>query len=99
MVEENEEVGAMTCCSEDSGADDMIKHCPMAARFDQIIGKSRLGLYLMVLGVALIVLGITIVVQPKILVWLAGAVATLMGVALVVAAYQINRMKSSLGNR
>jgi len=96
MAEDSAESGDMICCSQDSEAGDMIKHCPMATRFDQIIGKSHLGLYLMLFGVALVVLGIAIVVQPKILVWLAGVVAALMGIALLMTAYQINRMKSSL---
>lgn len=95
MTEDNIEADAI-CCSQDGESGDMIAHCPMASRFDQIIGKSHLGLYLMLFGIALVVLGIAIVVQPEILVWLAGAVATLMGIALLMAAYHINRMKPSL---
>ena len=96
MTDDNTEAEDVICCSQESEGGDMIKHCPMASRFDEIIGKSHLGFYLMLFGIVLVVLGIAIVVQPKILVWLAGAVATLMGIALLMAAYQLNRMKSSL---
>ena len=96
MTEDNTRTEDLVCCSQDSEGGDMIKHCPMASRFDEIVGKSHLGFSLMLFGIALIVLGIAIVVQPKILVWLAGAVATVMGIALLMATYQLNRMKSSL---
>jgi uncharacterized membrane protein HdeD (DUF308 family) len=96
MTKENTESDDMICCSQDSEGGDMMKHCPMAERFDEIIGKSQLGFYLIIFGIALVVLGIAIVVKPSILVWLAGAVATLTGIVLLIAAFQINRMKSSL---
>ena len=96
MTDDNTESTDIVCCAEGSEGDDIIRHCPMAKRFDEIIGKSQLGLYLMIFGIMLVVLGVSIVVQPKILIWLAAAVATIMGLALLVAAYYINRMKSSL---
>ena len=96
MTDGNTESDDMICCAEGSEGVDMIGHCPMAERLDEIIGKSQLGLYLMIFGIMLVVLGVAIVVQPKILIWLVAAAATVMGIALLVAAYYINRMKSSL---
>jgi hypothetical protein len=69
MTKENTESDDMICCSQDSEGGDMMKHCPMAERFDEIIGKSQLGFYLIIFGIALVVLGIAIVVKPSILVW------------------------------
>jgi len=39
MTDDNTEAEDVICCSQESEGGDMIQHCPMASRFDEIIGK------------------------------------------------------------
>ena len=93
MTSNSETVNAASCCSVEFEEGGVMSHCPMAAHFDEIIANSKLRQYLRFIGVALLILGVVIVVEPKILVWLIGAVSVLMGIALLMMAHYLGRMK------
>jgi len=60
--------------------------CPMASMCGGIFKRSSSRFLLMVPGVLLVLIGIAIVIQPQVLVWLAAAVAILLGAVMLVMA-------------
>ena len=57
--------------------------CPIATTCSRMMEKPRSGLLLMLPGAVLIVLGIAIFLEPRIVVWLAGTLAVLLGIVLL----------------
>jgi len=65
----------------------------MAKEFEKTFGSPKLKLSLLLIGIALIVMGIAIILEPRIIIWLMASVSILMGIALLLMAYYINKMK------
>lgn len=68
--------------------------CPIATTCSRMMEKPRSGLLLMLPGAVLIVLGIAIFLEPRIVVWLAGTLAVLLGIVLLTLAHFIGRSRS-----
>ena len=66
--------------------------CPMAKMCERMTEKSHSGSLLMLPGVLLIVLGGLIFLEPRIVVWLVGAAAVLMGIMFFMMARFIGRL-------
>lgn len=73
--------------------------CPMAKMCEGMMKKRPSGFSAMLAGVVLIVLGALIFVEPRILVWLMGAVFVLCGAMLLVMAKFIRRLGAQLRHR
>ena len=95
MSATHETTESVSCCARETTEGSAISHCPMAAKFDKTFGSAKLKLSLCVIGAALIILGVVIILEPQIIVWLMAFVSILMGIALLMLAYSINRMKPS----
>jgi uncharacterized membrane protein HdeD (DUF308 family) len=67
--------------------------CPMAKACERMMEKPHSGALLMLPGALLIVLGVLIFIEPRIVVWLAGSVALLMGVMFFMMARFIDRLR------
>jgi uncharacterized membrane protein HdeD (DUF308 family) len=65
--------------------------CPMAKMCGRIMEKPHSGSLLMLPGALLIVLGVLIFVEPRIVIWLVGSFAILMGVMFLMMARFIGR--------
>lgn len=65
--------------------------CPMAKMCGRMMGKPRAGSFLMLPGALLIVLGVLIFLEPRIVVWLLGSVAILMGLMFFMMARFIGK--------
>jgi hypothetical protein len=68
--------------------------CPMAKMCNRMMEKPASGLLLMLPGMVLIVLGVAIFLEPRIVVWLAGSLAVLLGIMLLTLARVIGRPRS-----
>jgi uncharacterized membrane protein HdeD (DUF308 family) len=68
--------------------------CPMAKMCSRMMEKPRSGVLLMLPGAVPIVLGIAIFLEPRIVVWLAGIFAVLLGIMLLTLARFIGRSRS-----
>lgn len=66
--------------------------CPMAKMCERMLDKPRSGSFLMVPGGLLILLGVLILIEPRVVVWLVGGVAILMGVTFFLMASFIGRL-------
>jgi len=66
--------------------------CPMAKMCEGMMKKRSTGYSAMVAGILLIIVGALIIVEPRILVWLAGAALVLIGVILLMMARFIRRL-------
>lgn len=66
--------------------------CPMARMCVRMMEKPHSGSLLMLPGALLIVLGVFIFLEPRILVWLVGTVAVLMGIMFFMMAHFIGRL-------
>ena len=66
--------------------------CPMAKMCERMMEKSHSGSLLMLPGALLIVLGVLIFLEPRIVVWLVGTVAVLMGIMFFIMARFIGRL-------
>lgn len=66
--------------------------CPMAKMCEGMMKKRPTGYSAMVAGVLLIIVGALIFVEPRILVWLAGAALVFIGVILLMMARTIRRL-------
>lgn len=73
--------------------------CPMAKMCEGMMKKPPSGLSAMLAGIVLIVVGALIFVEPRILVWLAGAVLVLFGIMLLVMSKFIRRLGVQLRER
>lgn len=69
--------------------------CPMASMCERMMEKPGSGLLLMLPGAVLILLGALIFLEPRIVVWLAGTVAVLLGVMLLMMARFMGRFRSN----
>ena len=68
--------------------------CPMASMCGRMMSKPHSGVAPLVAGIMLIVLGALILVEPRILVWLAGAALMLFGSMLLILSRFIRRLGS-----
>ena len=66
--------------------------CPMAKMCERMMEKSHSGSLRMLPGALLIVLGVLIFLEPRIVVWLVGTVAVLMGIMFLIMARFIGRL-------
>jgi hypothetical protein len=74
--------------------------CPMAKMCERMMEKPRAGSFLMLPGALLILLGVLIFIEPRVVVWLAGGFAILMGMMFFMMARFIGRLhKPSVGMR
>ncbi|HSC93430.1 MAG TPA: hypothetical protein VLC73_00515 [Burkholderiales bacterium] len=73
--------------------------CPMAKMCEGMMKKPPSGFAAMVAGIMLIVLGALILVEPRILVWLAGAALVLFGMMLLLMSRFIRRLGVQLRGR
>jgi Flp pilus assembly protein TadB len=71
--------------------------CPMASMCGGIFKRSPSRFLLMLPGVLLVLIGIAIVMQPQVLVWLAAAVAVLLGVGMLVMANLVHSFGKRIG--
>jgi hypothetical protein len=74
-----------------SGANPM-PMCPMAKMCERMMDKPHSGSLLMLPGALLIALGVLIFIEPRIVVWLVGSVAILMGAMFFMVARFIGRV-------
>jgi len=95
MSSTHETTESVSCCASETTEGSAVSHCPMAAKFDKTFGSAKLKLSLCLIGAALLILGVVIILEPQIIAWLMASVSILMGMALLMLAYYINRMKSS----
>ena len=66
--------------------------CPMAKMCEGMMKKPPTGYLAMVAGILLIIVGALIFIEPRILVWLAGAALVFIGVMLLMMARFIRRL-------
>ena len=66
--------------------------CPMARMCERMLKKPRSALAPVLAGIVLIVIGALIFLEPRILVWLVGAVLVLFGIMLLMMARFIRRL-------
>ena len=66
--------------------------CPMARMCEGMMKKQPIGNLAMVAGILLIIVGALIYVEPRILVWLAGAALVVLGIMLLIMARFIRRL-------
>lgn len=66
--------------------------CPMATMCERMMNKPHSGIAPFVAGITLIVVGALILVEPRILVWLAGAALVLFGFMLLMLSRFIRRL-------
>ncbi len=66
--------------------------CPMARMCGRMMEKPHSGSLLMLPGALLIALGVLIFLEPRIVVWLVGTVAVLMGIMFFMMARFIGRL-------
>jgi len=76
------------CCGEEMSARKMPEMCR------QMMGKRPSARFIVLVGVLLVALGALIVFQPQVLVWLAAAAVTLMGVVLLAMAGFLRRVSA-----
>jgi hypothetical protein len=77
---------------------DFTAMCPMAKMCERMMDKPRSGSFLMLPGALLIVLGVLIFIEPRLVVWLVGAFAILMGMMFFMMARFVGRLhKPSAG--
>ena len=67
--------------------------CPMATMCARMMEKPHSGSLLMLPGALLIALGVLIFLEPRIVVWLVGIVAVLMGIMFFMMARFIGRLR------
>jgi uncharacterized membrane protein HdeD (DUF308 family) len=67
--------------------------CPMAKMCERMMEKPHSGSLLILPGALLIVLGVLIFVEPRIVIWLVGSVAILMGALFFMIARFIGRVR------
>lgn len=67
--------------------------CPMARMCARMMEKPHSGSLLMLPGALLIALGVLIFLEPRIVVWLVGIVAVLMGIMFFMMARFIGRLR------
>jgi hypothetical protein len=67
--------------------------CPMAKMCGRMMGKPASRSLLVLPGALLILLGVFIFLEPRIVVWLAGTVAVLLGIMLFAMAHFIGRLR------
>lgn len=67
--------------------------CPMAKMCGRMLDKPPSRFFLMLPGALLILLGVFIFLEPRIVVWLASAVAVLLGIMLLVMARFMGRLR------
>lgn len=65
--------------------------CPMAGMCEGMMKNPRSGVYFMLPGVLLIALGLFIFIEPRIVVWLIGALVILMGLMFFMMARFVGR--------
>ena len=68
--------------------------CPMAKMCGRMLDKPPSRFFLMLPGALLILLGVFIFFEPRIVVWLASAVAVLLGIMLLIMARFMGRLRS-----
>lgn len=66
--------------------------CPMAKMCEGMVKRPPTGYFAMGAGILLIIVGALIFVEPRILVWLAGAALVFVGVMLLMMARFIRRL-------
>ena len=66
--------------------------CPMAKMCEGMMKKRQTGNLAMVAGILLIIVGALVYVEPRILVWLAGAALVVLGVMSLIMARFIRRL-------
>lgn len=66
--------------------------CPMGAMCERMLNKPHSGFAPLIAGVALIVVGALIFVEPRILVWLAGAALVLFGFMMLMLSRFIRKL-------
>ncbi|MHC5010966.1 MAG: hypothetical protein ACYTG6_08460 [Planctomycetota bacterium] len=94
------DAGFLKCCQTIGDGGDAFSACPMSAMFEGMAGKVRPGLAYLLLIPALILLalGALIIIEPVVLVWLAGGVFALIGLALLGITFAVRRFLGSLRN-
>ena len=69
--------------------------CPVGKMCEGMMKKPPSGYLAMIAGILLIIVGALIFIEPRILVWLAGAALVLIGVMLLMMARFIRRIGAS----
>ena len=72
--------------------------CPMAKAFRRMTEKPPSLMLMLLPGIVLIALGVVIIFQPQVLVWFMGALAILVGIALLTMATFIRRLANRWRN-
>ena len=73
---------------------DPMAMCPMAKMCGRMMDKPLSRSFLMLPGALLILLGVFIFLEPRTVVWVAGAVAVLLGITLLIMARFMGRMRN-----
>jgi uncharacterized membrane protein len=87
QTKENEH---MPCCSASKEGG----HCPMSAKFNDIVASAKFRMTLLGVGSVFILLGVVILVWPIVIVWLTAMVSILMGIMILMASSFLTKMNS-----
>ena len=68
----------------------------MAAIFQESVGSSKFGTFLLIPGIVLVLVGVLVVLIPELLKWLLAGTSILLGLALIAMVMWLKRLSSGL---
>ena len=85
-----------SCCSAVGDASGSGAGCPMASMFQDSVGSSKFGIFLLIPGIVLLGVGVLVLLMPALIKWLLAGTSILLGIALLGMAISLRRLSSRI---